>query len=275
MTSHLGELRAGSNVLAIHGLNDSLGSSDMLITPRVEGGRTLGDTAVVLPAGRTVVKARIRDGNEWSALSEGSFLVGGVLADSSNVVLSEIMYHPANPTEAEVAAGFTTGDFEYLELRNLEGVPVDLTALFFLRGVNFTFADGSLLQPHARGLIVSNPEAFALRYGDGLPVLGVFDGSLDDSGERLAVVRSWDDGIQDLRCKDRGGGPEAADGSGRSLVLIEPDTNPDPNLAESWLPSGASQGAPGLADPGTALVSAYQAWKDRWEVDDDLADPDT
>ena len=274
MTSHLGELRAGSNVLAIHGLNDSLGSSDMLITPRVEGGRTLGGTAVVLPAGRTVVKARIRDGNEWSALSEGSFLVGGVLADSSNVVLSEIMYHPANPTEAEVAAGFTTGDFEYLELLNLEGVPVDLTALFFLRGVNFTFADGSLLQPHARGLIVSNPEAFALRYGGGLPVLGVFDGSLDDSGERLALVRSWDDGIQDLRYNDRGDWPEAADGSGRSLVLIEPDTNPDPNLAESWLPSGASQGAPGLADPGTVIVSAYQAWKDRWEVDDDLADPD-
>ena len=274
MTTHLGALRAGRNVLAIHGMNDSLGSSDMLITPRVEGVRTLGGTAVQLPAGRSVVKARIRDGNEWSALSEGSFLVGGVEADSSNVVISEIMYHPADSTETEAAAGYVAGDFEYLELLNIGEVPVDLTDLFFLRGLTFEFAASALLQPQARGLIVSHSDAFAMRYGDGLPVLGVFTGSLDDSGERLALVRSWDDGIQDLRYNDRGDWPEAADGSGRSLVLIGPDTNPDPSLAESWLPSVASKGAPGLADLGTTVVSAYQAWKDRWEVEDDLADPD-
>ncbi|MEM7018055.1 MAG: lamin tail domain-containing protein, partial [Pseudomonadota bacterium] len=244
------------------------------MTPRVEGGRALGGTAVQLPAGRTVVKARIRDGNEWSALSEGSFLVGGVEADSTNVVISEIMYHPAGPTEAEATQGYSAGDFEYLEFLNIGDVPVDLTDLFFLRGLTFEFAAGALLQPGARGLIVSNAEAFALRYGDGLPVLGVFTGSLDDSGERLALVRSWDDGIQDLRYNDRGDWPEAADGSGRSLVLIDPDTNPDPSLAESWLASAATLGAPGLADSGTTVVSAYQSWKNRWEIEDDLADPD-
>ena len=274
MTSHLNELRAGNNVLAIHGLNDSLGSSDMLITPRVEGGRTVGGTSLELPSGRTVVKARVRNGNEWSALSEGSFLVGGTLADSSNVVISEIMYHPAEPTEAEAAAGFAAGDFEYLELLNLESIPVDLTGLFFLRGVTFAFAEGSLLEPNARGLIVSNFEAFALRYGNDLPVLGVFEGSLDDGGERLALARSWDDSIQELRYNDRGEWPDAADGSGRSLVLVNPESNPDAGAASSWLPSAASQGAPGFPDLGVSESGGYQMWKDRWQVDDDLADPD-
>ena len=151
---------------------------------------------------------------------------------------------------------------------------MDLSGLFFLRGVTFAFAEGSLIQPNARGLIVSNAEAFASRYGDGLAVLGVFEGSLDDSGERLALVRSWDDGIQDLRFNDQGDWPRAADGSGRSLVLLNPEANPVPSAASSWLPSAAMMGAPGRADMGTTETSGYQAWKDRWQIEDDLADPD-
>ena len=63
------------------------------------------------------------------------------------VVLNEMMYHPAAPTAAEQAAGFTNeDDFEFVELYNRSGSPQTLNNFYVGDGVGFTFgwyADGT------------------------------------------------------------------------------------------------------------------------------------
>ncbi|HUU91028.1 MAG TPA: CotH kinase family protein, partial [Phycisphaerae bacterium] len=71
--------------------------------PRLIGGGT-SSAASTLPSGssivlakNTTVKARVKNGGEWSALHEATF----VLDEMPNLVVTEIMYNPADPTPAE------------------------------------------------------------------------------------------------------------------------------------------------------------------------------
>ena len=66
-------LRAGGNLLAIHGM-DGAASSDFLITPRIEGLRYMGAKPIGLkPSGETRVRARSLQDGKWSPLSEMTF----------------------------------------------------------------------------------------------------------------------------------------------------------------------------------------------------------
>jgi hypothetical protein len=60
------------------------------------------------------------------------------------VVVAEIMYHPADPTAVEFAAGFTDDNcFEFIELRNVGPVALSLADLRFTKGVDFDFLASS------------------------------------------------------------------------------------------------------------------------------------
>jgi len=103
VTDHIGDLRAGDNILAVHGVNKSTGSSDFLVSVELvaakngtPSGSDISSSAMVYSAPRTFdksacVKARLKSGNTWSALNEATYAVGPV-ADSLRI--SEIMYHP-------------------------------------------------------------------------------------------------------------------------------------------------------------------------------------
>ena len=122
----------------------------------------------------TTVKTRIRNGEEWSALNEATFVVG-----YPHLVLSELHYHPAGPSAAELEAGFYNADsFEFIELRN-DGVGTfDLNGCRFITGIHFDFSGSTitnLLSGHYL-LVVKNRAAFSLRYGSGLPVAGEYSG---------------------------------------------------------------------------------------------------
>jgi hypothetical protein len=83
------------------------------------------------------VKARALNGSEWSALNEATFVVG-----QPRLVLTELHYHPADPSPAEVAAGFTSENaFEFIELFNNGTATFDLTGLKFTMGIEFQFFD--------------------------------------------------------------------------------------------------------------------------------------
>ena len=100
ISEHIGLLEVGSeNLLAIHGLNADITSSDMLISPRLEAETLTGGSSVVLPDGVVPVTARIRSGNQWSALSKVTFQVGVDPANTRNLVVSELMYHPSDPSQ--------------------------------------------------------------------------------------------------------------------------------------------------------------------------------
>ncbi|MFT5853853.1 MAG: hypothetical protein ACI8XO_001094 [Verrucomicrobiales bacterium] len=268
---HLGVLEAGSNVLAIHGLNTDTGSSDMLIVPRLEGGVQSGGTAVNLLAGIQTVRTRARQAGEWSALTEARFLVDTEAAGGSNLVVSKLMYHAATPSAGEIATGFDqSGDFDYIEFLNLGALPVDLSGVVISDGIEFTFAEGTLVQPGERILMVEDLAAFEFRYGAGLPVAGQFaGGNLDNGGEPVAVDDAGGLTFIEFEYDDLGPWPVAADGQGFALMLDLPGALPDPALPESWVTSASIGGNPGSEDVGFTLA----AWRVTNFTPAELADP--
>jgi hypothetical protein len=172
-------------------------------------------------------------------------------AAASNFVISELMYHPADPTEP----GFTDADdFEFVELLNVGARTIELQNARFSAGIDFTFRGGTLA-PGARLLLVRNQAAFEARYGAGLPIAGVYAGSLDNGGERLTLLDRAGGAISNFTYDDNPPWPADADGAGYSLTLIRPETLPDPNLPESWRLSRNRGGSPNTSD--ALPVSAF------------------
>ncbi|MDG2124863.1 MAG: lamin tail domain-containing protein, partial [Verrucomicrobiales bacterium] len=104
--------------------------------------------------------------------------------------VTEISYHPSDPTPTELAVvpGATASEFEFLELANTSpGVTLDLAGAQFVEGVAFTFPGGTTLAPGERIVVVRNTAAFAVRYGNGAVVAGAYEGLLSNGGEKLVL----------------------------------------------------------------------------------------
>jgi len=250
ISGYTGSLRAGQNLLAIQGLNNSLTSTDLLILAELSAGKTSGGPEVgvscsaveykgpIRLARSAVVKARVRSSGEWSALNEAVYAVGPV-AESLRV--TEIMYHPQD-----------TGDpadpnAEYIELANVGSEAINLNLVRFTEGIGFTFGDMSL-QPGRYVLVVKDLDVFTARYGEGLPVAGVYEGSLSNGGEGIRLEDALGRVILDFEYKD--GWYKSTDGRGHSLVVREPGSV-DPGLLgdkDSWLASPGIGGSPGQGD---------------------------
>ena len=228
-----------------------------------------------LRSGRTY-RARVRHQDttgrwsHWSAPVEFTTTLPDITDFLNGLVISEFMYHPTDPTAAEFAAGFTKdGEFEWIELRNVGPVPLDLTDLRFTKGIDFDFlgADITTLGPGAFVLIVANRAAFEMRYGAGLPIAGEWDASdrLANDGEQLKLSFGGGDPIRDFIYSDLAPWPVDPDGSGTTLTLIDPVSLPDHALASSWRGSFAAQGTPGVGEATSGFVS--------WLLDQGAVDP--
>jgi len=265
-------LVSGQNILALHALNDGTpnagndgsGSSDMVSSVRLLASMaSSGNIPVSSP--RTII-ARAREDDRWSSPVRAVFL-DQQPANASNLVISEVMYHPPSPDSAEEGAGFTKSrDFEYIELYNPTDIPVDLRGVSVTEGFPFTFAPETPLAilPGETGLIVRNRSAFEFRYGQGLPILGEWrdpaqadDGSkLSNSSEQILLLAADRSPIADFTYIDRDGWPRAADGRGSSLTLARPQTFPDPQLSANWYASFTFRGT-----PGTVSSDPLSAWR--------------
>ncbi|MEO7317398.1 MAG: chitobiase/beta-hexosaminidase C-terminal domain-containing protein, partial [Chthoniobacteraceae bacterium] len=161
--------------------------------PRAIGGAAVGTlySAPIVVNSPMRARARFRSSAAvWSALDEVTFTIYPP-ATSANLVVSKLHYHPPGPTPAENTADFTTDDhFEFIELLNIGATMLDLTNVTLSDAVTFAFSGSSItaLAPGARVLVAANAGAFAMRYGSGLPVAGVFAGSFHNSGDFVRVL---------------------------------------------------------------------------------------
>ena len=222
---------------------------------------TISPPATNLAVGKTY-RARVRHKNSaghwshWSAPLEftAGAAVPGNLATS--LVISEIMY---NPPEGS--------NLEYIELRNISSSsPLVLDGLRFSEGITFSFPVGITLQPGGYTLVVRNRAAFEAKYGTSLPIAGEYlTSSLDNAGETVALSIGVSQVLRTVPYDDIAPWPTAADGSGASLVLIAPHTNPDHALPVNW--------RAGTATPGFTDALYYTAWKLSNSLTDD-GDPD-
>ena len=231
-------LQDGENVIAVEVHQASLNSSDCQFDLSLEVVRPTGSNDSLSMSDHTLVRSRVLNGGNWSALNEAFFVVGGQPpVEPWEVVPSEIHYNPAGPDDAE-----------FLELHNQSGHAINLRGAFFSDGIEFSFPDNRdvVLAPDERILIVDSQFAIDSEYGIGLPIAGVYRGNLNNGGETLILMAS--DGVTELFNVTYDGAdpwPEEADGDGRSLILVD---GTRPNDPASWRPSMSAGGSPGTLE---------------------------
>ena len=104
---------------------------------------------------------------------------------AADVIIDEIMYHAANPaTPGQPAIGE-----EYIELYNKGNAAANLAGWHFDRGINFTFAGGTLA---VGGYVVvaADLAKFGAKYPGVSNVVGSWSGLLSNSGEEIRLVDS-------------------------------------------------------------------------------------
>ena len=172
--------------------------------------------------------------------------VGNSVVDSLRI--TEINYNPADPTNVELAIdpSLDNDDFEFVEVKNVGSNAINLLQSRFTNGIQFTFPAFDL-DPGEFGVIVRNLDAFELRYGDQINVLGEFDGGLNNGGEGLTLVDADGTTVFDLDYRDDALWPQAADGIGATLVLNSPDTATPAQFSKhyQWRSSTEFGGSPG------------------------------
>lgn len=161
-----------------------------------------------------------------------------------DVVLNEIMYHPAE------------GGDEFIELYNRTVSVIDLAGYAFTDGVDFVFGVGDEIAAGGYALVVGiDPVSYRTTYGidASVPVFGPYGGMLSDGGERVTLVR---DGavlggvggevprveVESVGYDDRLPWAAQADGLGSALGRVDSNVYGDDPAV--WAPS-TNGGTPG------------------------------
>ena len=245
VSSYLSVLSPGENILAVHGLNISTGSSDFLISTELAIGQSssVNDpgispnaseyTGPITLTASTHIKARVLSGGTWSALNEATYAVGPA---AENLRITEIMYHPQNdPNE------------EFVELTNTGDETINLNLVKFTNGIDFTFPSIELA-PGEYVVVVQDTSAFQVQYGMDITIAGQYTGRLNNAGEKIELEDAVGRTILEFSYKD--GWYSTTDGDGFSLTIINP-ANPDPNSWDDkdfWRASASIGGSPGWDD---------------------------
>ena len=164
--------------------------------PRLSGGNTSPDALVYSEAialqEDTLVKSRTLSGSVWSALNEAAFIISRPSL-AGKLVVSELNYHPHDPTSEEYDAGWIDDDdFEFLELLNTSNESLDLTGAQFTTGITFTF-------PPTLGTEAS---VVVTEAGTGSPdyieIQNVSDASVDTTGWVAGANNAFNFNINDV-----------------------------------------------------------------------------
>jgi hypothetical protein len=178
ISAYMYSLSPGHNILAVHGLNVSSTSSDLLVQPLLAGVKILDPNVAVLPEGE--------ESKSW------------------------------------------------VELYNRGMETVDLSDWSFTDGINFTFPQGTTMEPGEYLVVSENAPWLSSRFPDAR-IIGDFGGNLSNRGETLVLSDQYGNPADTIRYYDGGTWPEYADGGGCSMELIDPFA--DNNRAEAWAAS--------------------------------------
>jgi hypothetical protein len=253
---HGGEIAPGAQLSMAGGSGTIYYTTDGT-DPRATGGAIVGTPYIsgsISLLQPTRVKARRYYNGQWSALNAATFYINPPAV--GDLAVTELNYNPYAPTNDELLSqpaldeDFTAADFEFVELYNTTNHAVDLLDVEFRKGVEgtITFGQQTILPSGQYALLVADVSAFEARYGTGLNVMGVFDGSLDNAGEILTFGHPLVATLESLEYNDAGSWPNRADGGGSSLELI--DISGDHADGSNWRSSSEYGGSPGQAGTG-------------------------
>jgi hypothetical protein len=190
---------------------------------------------------------------KWIFRVVSSVIALASLTGQSQVVINEIMYHPASENVAE----------EYIELRNLASTNVNLGGWRVTRGVDFTFPSNTVLQANGYLVVAANRQVFTNKYPGVLNVVGNWAGILSNSRNALELEDAEGDEVDRVDYADEGDWAirrrglvhfnhrgwdwyKEHDGLGKSLELINPAL---PNEhGQNWAASIPAEGTPGAVN---------------------------
>jgi hypothetical protein len=136
-------------------------------------------------------------------------------------------------------------------LRNISASAVDLTGVQLADAAVLTLTGSPqalTLPPGGEAVIAANPTALEAVHGaapSGTPVFGPYAGALDNSGEMIRVQIGASTILKEFTYSPNQPWPS---GVGRSLVLIQPGTNPNHKDGHNWRASASPRGTPYESD---------------------------
>ncbi len=171
-----------------------------------------------------------------------------------NLRITELMYNPAG-----------SGGVEFLELRNIGAIPINLQGAYFADGApfstQFTFGNRTLA-PGEFCVVTNNATAFTSLYGNSAIIAGQYTGALSNDGEPIRLFDPAGNTIHDFEYDDVAPWPATADGLGPSMEVL----TTDPALyayGENWRASAEVGGSPGYL--GLAFDSDGDGFADTYE----------
>ena len=229
------------------------------------------------------VRCKMKDtSGRWSHWSSPvKFIVGEPVAAHilDDLRITEVMYNPGDPDVSKGELDVDSDEFEFIELKNIGQEVLDLTYVSFVQGITFNFYGSSVtsLGPGQFVLVVRNKEAFESRYGTGLSgrIAGQYidyGTKLDNTGETVQLVDTWNGSIAQFTYSDDRGWPLPADGSGHSLVPLASALPGEPGgsleWGGNWRAGAYIGGSPGVDDPElprTVVLNEIMAHTDYYD----------
>jgi len=204
------------------------------------------------------IRYRVNAGRSWglwSTAAERSGVMSNPTPGEPNappvlppIRITEVNYHPSSEDDRD----------EFIELFNAGDRPVDLTGWRLSGGVDFVFADGTVLPPQRYLLVVPDAQYAEEKYPQA-SVTGNWSGKLNNRTEWIRLTDGDGNQVVAFRYADDGSWPRGADGpdrgedpndpldpgpKGMTLELRHPDLNPA--AGGSWVAEteGGTPGAP-------------------------------
>lgn len=206
----------------------------------------------------TVLRARTRAGAEWSPLVTAAYAVD---QDFSNLLISELMYHPSGSSD----------DAEFIEFANVGRDSLNVGGLFLRTGNDggwsdeyFHFPRDTRIGPGAFFVLVRRPDVYRFLHTDG-PVDGLTTARLNNSGAPLrleSAERAWAaeavyDSAAPWQVAPDNHGYFPADDVGFSLTRDDLDPDQDPRHHSAWRASSQRYGSPGRPDPPSTIPPIF------------------
>ncbi|MGE0019036.1 MAG: lamin tail domain-containing protein [Draconibacterium sp.] len=211
--------------------------------PRTIGGGTattainVGNSKSISITPGTILKSRVKNGSNWSALHEIYFDDSGLFTAFK---VTELHYHPIDQN------GVDGKELEFIEFKNTGSKTIDISGVSITDGIQFTFPAGTTIAPGNLMVVASNAVEFNNIYG--FQPQFVYAGSLSNGGEQVIIQASSNQVIISFTFDDEDPWPTEPDGNGYSLVSVEKNPTLNPDSVTYWTISKYTNGSPDADD---------------------------
>ena len=162
-------------------------------------------------------------------------------------------------------------EYEFIELKNNGMINLDLSFISFTEGIAYAFPADLILGPGEYFILASDLNYFNERYGF-FPD-AIFDGQLDNDGEKVILSNAGGDTLIFIRYNDQIPWPVSVDGDGYSLVWTNDTHNDDANDPLNWSASQNIHGSPGAEDPVKIISTDESNLPDKFELYQNYPNP--